>query len=266
MVDVEAARGIADSGDPVEDLPELFREASDVAVSLHIPEIALFLDEIQEATIRDLAALSMACHEMGRVGGRVVVAAAGLPYVPTRLATANSYAERLYHYVAIDRLSEDAARLAVTSPALRLGVEFTDVALGAILDLSEGYPYFIQAFSQAAWDEAPRSPIELADVETGRAFAWEELNHGFFGPRVQKATPRQRGYLAAMAALGQDVVQASTVADSLKVSSSTLSPVRDVLIKKGLIYSPERGYLAFTVPHFSQYLRGGRTSGPIEGS
>lgn len=257
MVDVEAARGVADSGDPVEDLPELFREASDVAASLAIPGIALFLDEIQEATIRDLAALSMACHEMGRVGGRVLVVAAGLPYVPTRMAAAKSYAERLYHYVAIDRLPADAARLAITAPASRLGVEFTRAALDSILDLSEGYPYFIQAFSQGAWDEAPGSPIGLADVEAGRLLAQEELNSGFFGPRVQRATPRQREYMVAMATLGRDVVQASSVAESLNVPVSTLSPVRDALIKKGLIYSPERGCLAFTVPHFSHYLRAG---------
>ena len=35
----------------------------------------------------------------------------------------------------------------------------------------------------------------------------------------------------------------------------SLSPARDALLKKGLIYSGERGRIAFTVPHFGRYLR-----------
>jgi hypothetical protein len=34
-----------------------------------------------------------------------------------------------------------------------------------------------------------------------------------------------------------------------------LSPARDGLIKKGLVYSAERGTVAFTVPHFGKFLR-----------
>ena len=36
---------------------------------------------------------------------------------------------------------------------------------------------------------------------------------------------------------------------------SSLSPARDALLKKGLVFSAERGTLAFTVPHFGRWLR-----------
>jgi hypothetical protein len=40
----------------------------------------------------------------------------------------------------------------------------------------------------------------------------------------------------------------------LKVKVSGLSPVRDKLIKKGMIYSPEHGLIAFTVPLFDGFM------------
>ncbi|MGN6171415.1 MAG: hypothetical protein ACTHPS_00395 [Streptosporangiaceae bacterium] len=61
--------------------------------------------------------------------------------------------------------------------------------------------------------------------------------------------------MRAMAMLGDDPVQTSSVADELGRKPSSVSPARDALIKKGLIYSSERGLIAFTVPHFGQFLR-----------
>jgi hypothetical protein len=46
------------------------------------------------------------------------------------------------------------------------------------------------------------------------------------------------------------------VADQLGRKPSSLSPARDSLIKKGLVYSAERGQIAFTVPHFGRFLLG----------
>ena len=36
---------------------------------------------------------------------------------------------------------------------------------------------------------------------------------------------------------------------------ASLSPARDALIKKGLVFAEERGVVRFTVPHFGQFLR-----------
>jgi hypothetical protein len=50
-------------------------------------------------------------------------------------------------------------------------------------------------------------------------------------------------------------VSTTDVAVVLGRKPSSLSPARDALIKKGLVYSAERGTLAFTVPHFGRWLR-----------
>ena len=87
--------------------------------------------------------------------------------------------------------------------------------------------------------------------------AEEELAVGFFGSRYERATPAEREYMRAMAELSVDdgSVPTSAVATELKRKPASLSPARDGLIKKGLIYSAERGTIAFTVPHFGRYLR-----------
>ena len=52
-----------------------------------------------------------------------------------------------------------------------------------------------------------------------------------------------------------DAVPTAEVARILGKKPQSLSPARDALLKKGLIYSAERGQIAFTVPHFGRYLR-----------
>ena len=53
-------------------------------------------------------------------------------------------------------------------------------------------------------------------------------------------------------------VPTSDIAQALARKPQSLSPARDGLIKKGLVYSSERGTVAFTVPHFGKFLRGQR--------
>ena len=61
--------------------------------------------------------------------------------------------------------------------------------------------------------------------------------------------------MLAMAQLGDGPVLTGSVAGHLGRTISSLSPIRDGLVKKGLVYSPERGRLAFTVPHFAAFVR-----------
>jgi hypothetical protein len=122
-----------------------------------------------------------------------------------------------------------------------------------------GYPYFVQAYGKVAWDIAPRAPITADDVAMAEPVAESELAIGFFGSRYERATPAEREYLRAMADVATDgrvdgPVSTSAVAQTLGRSPQSVSPARDALLKKGLIYSGQRGRIAFTVPHFGRYL------------
>jgi hypothetical protein len=253
-IDVPAARGRADSGDLEIDLTELFADAASVATDLGVG-IALFIDEMQDVPPVDVSALCAATHELSQTAGPLIVVGAGLPHLPSVLSASKSYSERLFRYVPIDRLDRAAADQALIAPARREGADFTQAALDALYEAADGYPYFVQAYGKVTWDAAAASPVTDADVKVAGPQAESELAVGFFGSRYDRATPAEREYMRAMAMLGDDPVPTAQVADELGRKPSSLSPSRDGLIKKGLIYSSERGLIAFTVPHFGKFLR-----------
>ena len=253
-IDVPAVRGRADSGDLEIDLTELFADAASVATDLGVG-IALFIDEMQDVPPVDVSALCAATHELSQTAGPLIVVGAGLPHLPSVLSASKSYSERLFRYVPIDRLDRSAADQALIAPARREGADFTQEALDALYEAADGYPYFVQAYGKVTWDAAAASPVTEADVTVAGPQAESELAVGFFGSRYDRATPAEREYMRAMAMLGDDPVPTAQVADELGRKPSSLSPSRDGLIKKGLIYSSERGLIAFTVPHFGKFLR-----------
>ncbi len=258
-IDVPPATGRADSGDIEIDLVELFSDAAGIATDVGTG-VALFIDEMQDLPPDDVSALCAACHELSQTGAPLIVVGAGLPHLPAVLSASKSYSERLFRYTRIDRLERDAADQALTAPAGREEVEFKSEALDALYEVSGGYPYFVQAYGKATWDHAPASPVTADDVRVAAPDAEAELAVGFFGSRYDRATPAEREYMRAMAVLasdddGGDAVPTAEVATALGRRPSSLSPARDSLIKKGLIYSGERGTIAFTVPHFGRYLR-----------
>jgi hypothetical protein len=253
-IDVPASRGRADSGDLEIDLSELFVDAASVATDVGAG-IALFVDEMQDIPADDVSALCAACHELSQDGGPLIVVGAGLPHLPAVLSASKSYSERLFRYARIDRLDRESADFALMAPAEREDVTFTPEALDALYGAADGYPYFVQAYAKVVWDVAPDSPITADDIKVAAPEAESELAVGFFGSRYERATPAERDYMRAMAMLGDEPVPTASVADELGRKPSSLSPARDGLIKKGLIYSAERGLVAFTVPHFGKFLR-----------
>ena len=259
-IDVPAASGRADSGDIEIDLVELFTDGASVATDVGTG-IALFIDEMQDVSGEDISALCAACHELSQTGAPLIVVGAGLPHLPALLSASKSYSERLFRYQRIDRLDRIAADQALCAPAQREGVAYEAKALDALYEASGGYPYFVQAYGKATWDHAPRTPITDADVRVAAPEAEAELAVGFFGSRYERATPAEREYMRTMATLStgdgdlDTPVPTADVAKALGRRPASLSPARDALIKKGLIYSGERGTVAFTVPHFGRYLR-----------
>jgi hypothetical protein len=257
-IDVPPAQGRADSGDIEIDLVELLTDVAELAKDVGTG-VAVLIDEMQDVMPDDVSALCAACHELSQSGAPLVVVGAGLPHLPAVLSASKSYSERLFRYVRIDRLDRADADQAVLAPIAREQAGITPEALDALFDASSGYPYFIQAYGKAAWDAAPDDPITQKDVAVAAPEAESELAVGFFGSRYERATPSEREYLRAMAEMteGKDEsAGTSDIAVYLGRKPSSLSPARDNLIKKGLIYSAERGRIAFTVPHFGRYLLG----------
>ncbi len=261
-----ALTGRADSGDIEIDLVELLTDVGGLAADVG-KGVGIFIDELQDLHPEDVSALCAAFHEISQNGLPVVVVGAGLPHLPAVLSASKSYSERLFRYNRIDRLPRAAADAALQLPAQEEDASWSEEALEAMYAATGGYPYFIQAYGKVAWDAAPENPITARDVDVAGPEAEQELGVGFFGSRFERATPGEREYLRAMAEVAAEKLDAgeeldesesvptAEVARLLGRKPQSLSPARDGLLKKGLIYSAERGRIAFTVPHFGRYLR-----------
>lgn len=223
--------------------------------------VVFLIDEMQLLGRTDLEALCAAAHRAGQDGLPLAVVGAGLPVLPERLAEAKSYAERLFVFPSLGALGEAAARQAIVRPAETAipaqPVHYEEAAVEAILEHSERYPYFLQAYGLQAWNAAPEGHlIGVGDVEHALAPAREELDRDFFETRFARATGAGRRYLASMAELGAGPYASGEVAERggwRTVMSA--GPVRQALIEKGLVYSPDHGRIDFTVPHFGDFMR-----------
>lgn len=162
-IDAPAIKGRADSGDIEIDLVELFTDVGGLAADLG-RGVAVFIDEMQDLGPEDISAICAACHEMSQTGLPLIVVGAGLPHLPSVLSASKSYSERLFRYQRIDRLAREEADRALTAPAADELAEYEQAALDALYYATGGYPYFIQAYGKAVWDQAPESPIRAEDV------------------------------------------------------------------------------------------------------
>ncbi len=251
---VEAELGTADSGSLEADLPEVLLAVAHAAQEAGAA-VSLFIDEVQYLTEPDLAALIVSVHRMAQKRLPFVIFGAGLPQLASLAGEAKSYAERLFDYPDVGPLADAAAREAVKAPVRREGADITDEALAEILQRTKGYPYFLQEWGFHAWNVAKGSPItgDDARLATGKALA--AMDKGFFRVRLDRLTPRERDYVRAMAELGPGPHRSGEIAKKLRMQVSAAGPLRDKLIKKGMVYSPQHGDTSFTVPMFDEFMR-----------
>jgi hypothetical protein len=253
-ISVTPADGATASGNLEFDLPELLLRVAEAAEAAKRP-VFIAIDEVQYLELEDLSALIVSIHKVGQRGLPLVVFGAGLPQLAALAGEAKSYAERLFDYPAVGPLGPDAATSAIRDPVRREGAEIEDAALREIVARTEGYPYFLQEWGSHAWNDAPRSPITVADVAKASDNALRALDEGFFKVRLDRLTPREREYLRAMAELGPGPHRSGDIADVLGMAVTAAAPLRSGLIKKGMVYSPAHGDTAYTVPMFDAFMR-----------
>ena len=251
---LDAATGRADTGQIEIDFEELVEDLAP-ALKETRSAFALFIDEMQDLDRELLVALLAAQHRAGQKDWPFFIFGAGLPSLPSKLSEARSYAERLFNYREIGALDLSAAESALSVPAGRHGIEFAPSAIKAITGAARGYPYFLQTYGQAAWDIADERIISGDDAEAAIVDGNAQLDMGFFPARWDRATPAERVYLRVMAQDGEDGSKTSALAERLSVKPASLSPARQNLIDKGIIFMPERGRVAFTVPNMASFIQ-----------
>lgn len=253
-LDFDPEPGLADNGDLELDLATLL-DATGRAAKQAGTALVLFIDELQYVDESELAALISALHRCSQQKLPVCIVGAGLPQLRGRAGNAKSYAERLFDYPEIGPLPTAAAKAALERPATSLGVSFTEDAVEAIVQQTHGYPYFLQEWGKHSWEVATKSPITLEDVSQATTQAIAALDESFFRVRFDRLNPSEKNYLRAMAELGPGPHRSGDIADVLSRKVSSLGPVRSTLISKGMIWSPNHGDTAFTVPLFDEFMK-----------
>lgn len=252
-LDVDPEQGAADSGDLAIDLPNLLIAVAEAAEERGIA-VAVFIDEIQYFNQKELGALIMAMHKVQQRQLPLVLLGAGLPILPGLAGESKSYAERLFSFPEVGALSEEETAKALREPAQAAGVIFEAPALREIFRLTQGYPYFLQEWGYQSWNIAQASPITLQVVQSATAAVTPRLDQNFFRVRFDRLTPSEKKFLRAMADLGPGAHRTGDIAEKLGVKIASLGPGRAKLIKKGMIYSPAHGDMAFTVPLFDEFM------------
>lgn len=253
-IDIDPEPGVADSGDLESDLSALFIALGEAAADRGTA-VALIIDELQYLHDAELGALIMAMHQIAQRQLPVVLVGAGLPQLVALSGRAKSYAERLFQFPELGPLQQEDAAAALQEPVREQGVLFTDEALNEVIAQTRGYPYFLQEWGYQAWNLAAASPIDANTVRQATQESIVRLDANFFRVRFDRLTPREKDYLRAMADLGDGPQRSGDIAEHLGVKVQSVAPVRNGLIKKGMIYSPAHGDTAFTVPLFGDFMK-----------
>ena len=252
---IQPTPGRADTGILQEDLADLFIEVGECARDRGAG-VLITIDESQYLRPDQLRPLLMGLHKVSQRQIPFMVVSAGLPSLPALVGKARSYAERLFAFVNINSLQPREAATALTVPADEHNVTWDTDALDRMVEQTAGYPYFLQEFGKQAWNFATGpGRITLQDVQYSIPTAVQALDAGFFSVRFDRTTRTERNYLAAMASLGPGPHPTREIASRMGRTTPQVSTQRNSLIGKGLCYAPRRGFVAFTVPMFDQFVR-----------
>jgi Cdc6-like AAA superfamily ATPase len=253
-IDYAPEPGLADNGDLEHDLQALFEQVGLAAKSAGTA-LVIFIDELQYVEEPQLAALITAMHRTEQRRLPVVLVGAGLPQLRGRMGNAKSYAERLFDFPTIGPLPPEAAGLAIEKPLRDEDVRITPEALSQILQITQGYAYFLQQWGSHTWRAAQASPIGLDAVTAASVTALAAMDESFFRVRFDRLTPKEKKYLRAMAELGEGPHRSGDIAACYAANVSSLAPTRSSLIAKGMVWSPNHGDTAFTVPMFDEFMK-----------
>lgn len=187
----------------------------------------------------------------------------GLPTLFPKLVEARTYSERMFRVLFLDRLSHEASRDAIVKPVQEVRImRLEDPSIETIIDLSGGYPYFIQFICREFFDvviqklSLGQTPIVPADE------ILIKLDSDFFAGRWARATDRQRELLMVAAYLPtadteftvQELVETSRYLLAKPFSSSHVNQMLVTLSEAGLVYKNRHGKYSFAVPLLHKFI------------
>jgi AAA ATPase domain len=215
--------------------------------------LLIAIDELQEGSIAELTSLVTFVHETAGTDRPVLFLGAGLPTVPTHLHDVRTYTER-WRFFPLGLLRPAETAQAIDRPASERGVQFESKALEALVKETAGYPYFIQEYAGAVWLRRTGNVVRKADVDAVVPGVRRTLEASLYDQRFARLTPREAAVVLALAQLGEGEQTIGNVAAALGVTSDRLSSIRQALVRKDVVVSPNPGIIEFRIPLSSAYV------------
>ena len=254
-ITIETSRDSATTGKLELDLSEVLLACARAAKDSNTA-FGMYVDELQNLQIEAMRGIIVALHFAAQESLPLYLVGSGLPSIRALVGKSKTYAERMFNYSEIGALSKEDVDLAITVPLNNNGLDIEPDAIAEVFESTRGYPYFLQEYGYQIWNIAEKSPISASDVRRIAPNVQQRLDTNFFDVRFDRISNREKEFLRAMAEFPQDkTIAMSDVADRMGRPQSAISPVRSSLIRKGMVYSPAYGGIAYTVPMFADYLR-----------
>ena len=235
-------------------LTEVFVTIGETAYKTEIP-ICFFIDEIQYMKSEELGSLIAALHRTNQLGYPIMIIGAGLPKIYKMLSDEKSYSERLFLYKEIGSLTREQAKKAIEEPAKKFGVFYSDSAIDKIVNVTNGYPFFIQQLCKIVFHSTDGDFIDIDDIKEHIPVFFDTLDTGFFKVRYERCSDGDKKFIFAMVKCDELPCTISNIAKKLDKRVKTISPTRAQLINKGIIYPVRHSELDFTVPEFSGFIK-----------
>lgn len=203
-------------------------------------------------------------QSLQRKGLPLMLVLTGLPTLLPKLVQARTFTERMFRSLFLDRLTEAESREAIKKPIEEAGiVTLTDESVDSVIELSGGYPYFIQFICREVydafmvrWDKGESGSVPVEDIV-------RKLDSDFFSGRWTRATDRQRELLSVIARLEncddeftvQEIVEKAQELSGKPFGRSHVNQMLSVLATQGLVFKNRHGKYSFAVPLLAGYIK-----------
>jgi hypothetical protein len=189
----------------------------------------------------------------------------GLPTLFPKLIEARTFAERMFRVLFLDRLNKEESREAITKPIESdfCPVKLTTGAIDLIIELSGGYPYFIQFMCREIYDVFLQKKNEGSELFVPVNEIIIKLDTDFFAGRWSRVTDRQKVLMYVISKLENcnkeftvaEIVDFSKVFLKNPFSSSHANQMLSSLSNAGLVYKNRHGKYSFAVPLLCQFIK-----------
>lgn len=241
---------------PEPDLRDRLFDLADMLDEKNRAGVLISIDEIHRSALDDLRVIAQEVQHAFREGRQVAFISAGLPESVSDLLNENvlTFLRRAERY-SLGPVDDSDVADALATPIARLGHDITDEALDIATAGTGGYPYLIQTVGYESWRLARDGTTITADhARTGVDAARRRVGRLVHDPTLAALSAIDKSYLVAMA-VDDGPSNTGDIARRISQTPQYAGTYRKRLLEHGLIRSPGRGYVDFTLPYLREYLR-----------